>query len=166
MTTDFEYRSELVESDITLVTQVTRETGFFSPEELDIAQELVTLNVTQGAEKSGYFFLIQDEPDGIVGYACYGPIPGTQTSFDLYWIVVSPKVQGQGVGRALVRAVERHVVAKGGRRLYADTSSRSQYAPTRAFYERAGFEQAAYLEHFYSEGDGKVIFVRKLEDAI
>ncbi len=155
-------RSQLVESDIDLVTRVTRDTGFFSPEEVDIACELATLNVAQGEITSGYYFLVQDAPTAIAAYACYGPIPGTQTSFDLYWIVVSPTLQGKGVGRTFVQAVEHRVRTAGGKRLYADTSSRDQYAPTRAFYARCGFEQAAFLDDFYAPGDGKVIFVRKL----
>lgn len=163
MAASLQFRSQLQASDIELVTQVTRETGFFSDEEVDMARELATLNVTQGEVRSEYYFLVEDGPNGISAYACYGPIPGTRTSFDLYWIVVSPTLQGQGVGRALVHAVEQRVAAAGGRRLYADTSSREQYAPTRAFYERAGFEHAAFLDDFYADGDGKVIFVRKIQ---
>lgn len=154
-------RSRLVESDIELVTHVTRATGFFSDEEVDIARELATLNVAQGEATSGYYFLVQDTENGIGAYACYGPIPGSQASYDLYWIVVSPTLQGNGVGRKLVQAVERRVSTAGGKRLYADTSSRDQYAPTRAFYHRCGFEQAAFLDDFYAPGDSKVIFVRK-----
>jgi GNAT superfamily N-acetyltransferase len=156
------YRSQLLHSDVELLVQLTKDTGFFSAEELEIARELATLNVTQGDVTSGYYFLLQDAPEGIVAYACYGPIPGSEISFDLYWIVVSPALQGKGAGRALIRAVEKCVGAAGGQRLYADTSSREQYTPTRAFYERCGFEQAASLQDFYAEGDGKVIFVRKV----
>lgn len=159
------YRSQLVAGDIELVTRVTAETGFFSPAEVEIARELATLNVTQGEVTSGYYYLVQDMPAGIAAYACYGPIPGTATSFDLYWIVVSKSAQGQGLGRALLAAVIQRVRDAGGTRLYADTSSREQYAPTRAFYERCGFARAAFLEDFYAAGDGKVIFVHATRQA-
>ena len=43
----------------------------------------------------------------LVGYACWGPTPGTQGTYDLYWIVVDPTWQGKGVGTQLLDAVER-----------------------------------------------------------
>lgn len=156
------YRSALTEGDIEPIVDVTRTTGFFSPDEVDIARELVTLNVRQGETASGYYYLVLDVNSRIDAYACYGPIPGTEASFDLYWIVVAPQLQGKGLGGELIDEVARRVGAKGGRRLYADTSSREHYALTRAFYRRSQFEQAALLDDFYAEGDGKVIFVRKL----
>lgn len=159
------YRTTLTENDIAAVVEVTRKTGFFSPEEVDIARELVTLNVQQGENTSGYYFLVHDVDTGIGAYACYGPIPGTQGSFDLYWIVVAPHLQGKGLGGALVTEVAHRAAAQGGRHLYADTSNREHYAPTRAFYRRSQFSQAAVLDDFYAEGDDKVIFVRKLVGA-
>jgi hypothetical protein len=53
-------------------------------------------------------------------------------------------------------------LSPGGARLYAETSSRPQYAPTRAFYRAAGFDPAAELPDFYAPGDGKVVFAKLL----
>lgn len=156
------YRTVLVPADADRIEAVTRATGFFSEEEVGIARELATANLEKGEVESEYYFLVQDsEPDGAIdAYACFGPVPGSNVSFDLYWIVVAPSVQGRGAGRQLVSAVEERMLAVGGKRLYADTSSRAQYAPTRAFYQRCGFAQAALLEDFYDVGDGKVIYVK------
>lgn len=157
------YRSLLVGNDVERVEAVTRATGFFSEEEVGIARELVEEHLSKGESASGYQFLMQDASDGALdAYACFGPVPGTKASFDLYWIVVAPQVQGQGCGRRLLAAVEQRVREAGGRQLYADTSSRAQYATTRAFYERTAFAQVAYLEDFYDEGDGKVIYAKRL----
>jgi len=54
------------------------------------------------------------------------------------------------------------VRGKGGRQVYADTSSSTKYAATRAFYLAQGFKQAALLEDFYRKGDGKVIFAKRV----
>jgi len=54
------------------------------------------------------------------------------------------------------------MAALGARRVYADTSARPQYAPTRAFYEASGYAPTAFLEDFYAPGDGKVIYVKVL----
>lgn len=159
-----EYRSFVEGSDVEGVEAVTRATGFFSEAEVGIARELVEERLSKGESASGYSFLLQDAPNSsaLDAYACYGPVPGTKSSFDLYWIVVAPQAQGRGCGRRLLAAVEQRVREAGGRRLYADTSSRPQYAATRAFYERTGFTQVAYLEDFYDEGDGKVIYAKRV----
>ena len=46
----------------------------------------------------------------------------------------------------------------GGTRLYAETSSRDQYEPTRAFYLRRGYTVAARLPEFYGSGDDKLVY--------
>lgn len=164
------YRTVLTPADADRIEAVTRATGFFSEEEIGIARELAEENLAKGEVGSEYYFLILDAQAGDLGesqrspdidaYACFGPIPGTRASYDLYWIVVAPSAQGRGLGRALVSAVEERLREVGGKRLYADTSSRAQYAPTRAFYERCGFTQVALLEDYYDDGDGKVMYAK------
>jgi ribosomal protein S18 acetylase RimI-like enzyme len=142
------------------VEALGRATGFFSEAETAIARELVEERAARGAA-SGYEFLFADGEDGALdGYACFGPIPCTRESWDLYWIAVRPALQGRGLGRRLLRAAEERIAAAGGTRVYVDTSTRDAYAPTRAFYEACGYARAATLEDFYAPGDGKVIYVR------
>jgi ribosomal protein S18 acetylase RimI-like enzyme len=136
-------------------------TGFFRDDEIEIAVELVEERLARGTA-SGYEFIFA-ELDGILaGYACYGPIPCTTGSFDLYWIAVDPRYQRHGFGRALLSAVEIRIAARGGQRIYIDTSGKDQYASTRAFYERNGFHCDARLEDFYADGDDRVIYAKRL----
>ena len=112
----------------------------------------------------GYCFLFADRPDGtLAGYACYGRVPLTESSFDLYWIAVDPGGQRRGLGRWLLAECERRISAGGAAQVWVDTSGRDQYAPTRGFYERAGYQVAARFPDFYAPGDDKVVFVRRLE---
>jgi GNAT superfamily N-acetyltransferase len=141
------------------------ETGFFSGEEVAIAEELLVETLRRGAGASGYHFLLADCPGALAGYSCFGPIPGTRSSWDLYWIVVARASQGRGLGRRLLAATETAVAAAGGTRVYAETSSRPQYAPTRAFYAACGYQEAARLTDFYAPGDGKVIYCRAQQEA-
>jgi GNAT superfamily N-acetyltransferase len=143
------------------VVKLVGETGFFSPEEIEIAGELVDERFCKG-EGSGYFFLFAEEEDRLVGYVCYGPIPGSRHSFDLYWIAVQPSGQGRGIGRALLQIAEQLMVEAGAKRIYVDTSSRPQYEPTRCFYRVCGYREDAFLEDFYAPQDGKIIFVKSL----
>ncbi len=157
-------RQDLKPGDREEVGRIVRATGFFSEEEAKIAVELIDERLAKG-ETSGYHFLFVEKGKSLLGYTCFGPIPGSAHSYDLYWIVVDPALQGKGLGRRLLSESERIMAERGARRIYADTSSRPQYEPTRAFYLACGYRQEAFLQDFYDEGDGKVIFVKALHTA-
>jgi GNAT superfamily N-acetyltransferase len=154
-------RPEPLSDDAEAVEGITERTGFFSEEEQRIARELIDERLALGP-RSGYEFLFADHADQTVGYACFGRIPGTASSYDLYWIVVDPAHQGQGIGRALIASAERAVLERGGTQVYVETSSRPLYRPTRRFYEYVGYTQAATFEDFYAAGDDKVVYVKRL----
>jgi ribosomal protein S18 acetylase RimI-like enzyme len=147
--------------DCAAVREIVEGTGFFRPDEVAIAVELVEERLARGPS-SGYRFVFAEADGAVAGYACYGPIACTVSSFDLYWIAVAPRFQRRGVGGMLMSAVESRIAAAGGSRIYADTSGRAQYAPTRAFYGRSGFECAARIKDFYAPGDDRVIYVKVL----
>ncbi|HNP63084.1 MAG TPA: GNAT family N-acetyltransferase [Woeseiaceae bacterium] len=160
-----QWRTETRASDAEAVGRLVEDTGFFSPAEQGIAVELVEERLTRGVE-SGYEFLFADDPennDQLLGYTCFGPIPATQSSFDLYWIAVSPTMQRQGVGASLVAETERLARQMGAVRLFVDTAGRPEYAPTRAFYERMGYHLEASLTDFYAPGDAKIIYAKTLD---
>jgi ribosomal protein S18 acetylase RimI-like enzyme len=96
------------------------------------------------------------------GYACFGPHPLTQGTYDLYWIVVDPVAQGHGIGHALLARVEAEVQARGGRLLLVETSGTLAYAPARRFYESSGYRCEATIHDFYAPGDDLVIFSKDL----
>jgi len=159
-----QWRNAVQKSDSEAVRALVADTGFFSDEEVLVAVELVDETLAQG-KASGYEFLFLDRPNHtghLLGYTCYGLIPATQSSFDLYWIAVSPQAQGQGLGAKLMRKSEQLARASGATQMYADTSASEQYTPTRAFYERMGYEKVAVLKNFFAVGDHKVIYARQL----
>jgi len=147
--------------DPAIVRDITESTGFFYAEEVGTAVELVDERLAKG-EASGYSFVFADEGERTLGYACYGPIACTKASFDLYWIAVHADARGKGLGTVLLDESERLVRAAGGRRIYVETSSRSLYEPTRAFYRARGYREEARLADFYGPGDAKVIYVKEL----
>jgi ribosomal protein S18 acetylase RimI-like enzyme len=156
---DLTFRDEPRAADLQRVREIVETTGFFSAEEVRIAIELVDDRLARGPA-SDYRFLFAETDGAVAGYSCYGPIALTKASWDLYWIAVDPAAQGKGVGKALLAESERRIALAGGERVYAETSSRAQYLPTRGFYELSGYAVGAILDDFYAPGDGKVIFVR------
>lgn len=155
------WRDSVSRADAARIKTLVAATGMFSTEEIDIAEELVLERVTKG-RASGYEFVLAERDGRLAGYACFGQIPGSEISHDLYWIAVGPDDQGAGLGRKIAQRVEAAIRRAGGRQIYADTSSADAYAPTRAFYERMGFTAAAQLPDFYRPGDGKTIMRKEL----
>ncbi|MBU0942826.1 MAG: GNAT family N-acetyltransferase [Proteobacteria bacterium] len=155
------YRCEVEEADSERVAKLVSLTGFFSPEEIDVAEELVKERLEKG-DSSGYHFIMAEHYGRLAAYSCYGPIPCTQSGYDLYWIAVHPDYQGRGIGKALLEETERAIKSGGGERIYVDTSQRRQYAGTRAFYEQNGYGQQNVFPDFYAPGDGKVVYCKHL----
>jgi GNAT superfamily N-acetyltransferase len=147
--------------DGSALLQLAEAEPLFSREEAETVDELLETYLEQD-DHGGYFFLSATENEKLLGFACYGPTPLTQGTFDLYWIAVGTSAKGQGVGRALMARVEDEVRQRGGRMIVLDTSGRREYAPTRAFYERLGYTYAATVADFYAPGDDLIIFTRSL----
>lgn len=156
------WREEPRPSDIRDVLEIVRSTGFFNDEELDIAAELVEERLTKGTA-SGYYFLFMEIDKKVTGYSCFGPIPGTLTSFDLYWIAVNNESRGMGLGKIIMERTEKEIAKMKGNRIYVETSSKKLYFPTRKFYEGCGYKAEAQLKDFYAPGDDKIIYVKKVK---
>ena len=112
---------------------------------------------------SDYEFVGAFSAEGdLAGYACYGATPGTDRTYDLYWIAVHPRYQGQGDGSRLLGEVERQRQARGARLLVVETSSRDVYAPTRGFYQNHGYEQVARVRDYYDIADDRVVYLKRM----
>jgi GNAT superfamily N-acetyltransferase len=155
------FRYEVLPGDVEDVRSLVARTGFFRGDEIEVAVELVTERLSRGPE-SGYYFVMAEEGGRLTGYVCYGPIPCTMSSYDLYWIAVDPRLQGRGLGKALLYEAERLIRKMGGERVYVETSSRTQYESTRLFYERCGYVTASVLDDFYAPGDSKATYLKRL----
>jgi GNAT superfamily N-acetyltransferase len=154
---NYALRDQARTSDRDEIRRIIAASGFFTAAEVDVAVELVDERLAKGAA-SGYEFLFADDEGRVAGYACYGEIACTVGSYDLYWIAVDPGLRGRGLGRELMSLVEDRILDRSGRRVYAETSSRPLYEPTRQFYLRCGYTEVARFPDFYAVGDAKVVY--------
>jgi len=144
------------------IRKIVSTSGFFSEAELATVDELWDEYILHGTKTSGYYFIVHKEAKSILGFACYGPHPLTESTFDLYWIVTDKHAKGRGVGKALMAEVEKEVQALGGSLLIAETSGKELYKPTRGFYKKRGYLKEAVIKDFYAPGDDLVMFTKKL----
>ncbi len=117
-------------------------------------------------------FLISDTPDdlwlsceteGTVIGLCYAqPEELTEGTWNMRAIAVAPARQGQGAGAAMTTDLEQRLKKMGARVLIVDTSGTEDFAQTRAFYVKNGYDAEARIRDFWAAGDDKVIFRKAL----
>ena len=171
---------DLTSTDTDRILALTRATGVFRGEELEIAAEVFRDCVAApgpsggggagvvGAELSSApttpraYYALGGELEGeLVGWICWGQTPCTDGTWDLYWLAVDPAAHGMGVGTALVEEMERRLTGT-ARLISVDTSGRTDYEPTRAFYAARGYHAVARVPDFYAPGDDQVIFTKAI----
>jgi ribosomal protein S18 acetylase RimI-like enzyme len=158
---DLTFRANVKHSDLIGVGEIVRSSGYFYEEEIAIALELVEEGLLDGPT-SEYSFVFAELEDRLIGYSCFGRIPCTTVSYDIYWIAVQEDFRYSGIGNELLRRTEAQIAASGGTRIYVDTSGRTQYSTTRNFYQAKGYEVDALLKDFYAPGDDKIVYRKVL----
>jgi GNAT superfamily N-acetyltransferase len=138
--------------DASAILRLAAAEPLFSREDREVVEELL-LDYLEESEPGDYRFLTALDEGRVVGFACYGPTPLTHGTFDLYWICVSRRRRREGYGLALLKGVIRGVRRERGRLIVLDTSASRAFAPTRAFYEHAGFQPSVRVPSFYGRGD-------------
>ncbi len=146
------------------IEEILRSTGFFYEFEIKAALEITDKTISEGMEKSGYFWLKASDEDGkIVAFGTYGKNDFSVHSWELYWIAVNEKVRNLNLGSTLLRRIEENIVEAGGKILWIETSGRPLYASTEGFYKRNGYDLQASLRDFYGPDDPKQVYAKVLK---
>ena len=153
---------DITPGDRDAINSILIETHMFTDDEIAVALELTDAVLFNKTQKD-YIIHIAELEGKTVGYICYGPTPVTVGTYDIYWIAVAPHIQKRGVGRKLVSYVEDEIASKNGRLIIIETSSQHKYEPTRNFYIRTHYTMEARIKDFYSEGDDRLIYVKRLK---
>jgi GNAT superfamily N-acetyltransferase len=114
------------------------------------------------AEGYGHRCVTYEQEGRPIGFAYFAPSAMTDRTWDLWWIVVSKKIQAKGVGGKLLKHAEDAIRQDGGRLLVLDTSSLPSYDLTRRFYLKHGYDEAAVVKDYYADGHSKVIYSKRL----
>ncbi len=150
--------------DAAEVIEVVVAADMFTADEVPFLEEMLS-GYEAAARDEGHVAVVVDEgPMGVAGVAYYRPKEAADRVWDLTMIAVHPQLQGRGTGRGLMRHVEADLAARGARLLAVRTSGTGQYAGTRAFYARCGYDRVAEVPDWWTDGDDLVLFTRRLAD--
>ena len=148
-------------SDRDRIQEILIAVARFTEDEVRSAVDLVDQALAD-PKKGEYVVHVLEDAGRVQGYVCFGPTPFTDGVYDLYWIAVDPRQQGQGFGQVVLRFVENEVRRARGRMLLIETSSKESYGPTLRFYHRSGYDEISRIKDFYRVEDDKVVFCKKL----
>jgi ribosomal protein S18 acetylase RimI-like enzyme len=153
---------EIERNDVEPLRRILQATNVFRDEEIEVAVEL--MEATLGKTEDYIQKTIVDDTGTVQGYYCIGPTPMTASTFDLYWIAVNPEFHGKGFGYQLLNDCEQTVSSMKGTLIVVETSSLAKYLPTRTFYLRNKYLEAARIRDYYAPGDDLMIYTKHLQE--
>lgn len=147
--------------DTSALTEVICSSGLFRPEDADSIQAMLD-EYHSRKDDDGRQIITCVENGAIAAVAYFSPKEFTDRVWELLMIAVTSPLQRQGLGSELLRAVEGSVNAVNGRLLLIETSDKTSFERTRRFYQKHGYVEVARIPDYFTDGDGKVSFIKRL----
>lgn len=136
--------------------------GMFAAEERAFLDDMFADFFAGRGAGEGAFCVSETADDGTLrGMAYAEPVRATQGTYNLRMIVVDPALQRSGLGRSLMAHMEGLARAADGHLMLVETEGGDDYAGTRAFYARVGYNEEARVRDYWGKGSDMVLF-RKL----
>ncbi len=154
--------------DMQLVKQnscvsIAQELSVFYDKEIKILEEIVFECKNNPA--SSYCLIENFKEDILSGFIIFGKTPLTESSWDIYWLVVNKNFQNKGIGTRLIRDAEIYMVSNTSKEqavIRVETSSRKEYEPARKTYRKNGYILSGMIPDFYGFGDDLITFSKKI----
>ncbi len=147
----------VVESDMEALKEVLDSIELFPTEMLD---DMIADYFSNPATEDVWFTATENDQPIAIAYCA--PEKLTEGTYNLYAIGVRGDIQGKGTGRAMMAFIENHLRQNGQRILIVETSGTADFQLTRQFYENLNYTKEAVIRDFWTEGDDKVIYWKKL----
>ena len=150
--------------DRATVIAMLQAANVFRAEEIVMAEEVFDDALCAG-ERGHYQSFVLTWEGNAIGWICFGAIPGTLSSHDIYWLVIHPHFMRRGFGSTLISFATDQIRMRGGCQVFVETSNNPLYKTARKFYERHGFAIAGQIPNFYGPEDDKLIYALSLGHA-
>lgn len=150
-----------IKEDLPSLLTLSESIGLFPPEHLDALAEMLDDYFGTDSEEER-FWLTDLKERRAVGIVFCEPEQMTNGTWNLRLIGVSPELQRQGRGLALLNFVEAYLLERGARLLIVDTSGTVEFKAVREFYRRCGYTEATRIPDFFDKGDDKITFTKLL----
>lgn len=151
---------KIKKSDISALKEVLNTIELFPSEMLD---DMISDYFNNPDTEDIWFTEEQDGKPISIGFCA--PEKLTEGTYNLYAIGVRKDIQSKGIGSRMMNFIETYLKENGARILIIDTSRSSDFELTRKFYHKLNYHKEAVIRDFWSEGEDKVVFWKKLQYA-
>jgi len=148
---------KVVKTDIEALIEVLNSIELFPAEMLE---DMIADYFNNPKTKDIWFTTLQNNQP--ISIAFCAPEKLTEGTYNLYAIGVKSEIQGKGIGSQMMAYIEKYLKQSGNRILIVETSGAEEYQLTRKFYENLNYTKEATIREFWSKGEDKVIFWKKL----
>ena len=104
-------------------------------------------------------FFVAELDGGVVGYAVGALMRGRGHVISL---AVHPSCRRRGLGRALMKALEDALAAKGAAELELEV--REDNVEASALYDKLGFKKVGRISRYYSDGSDALLYRKSLDE--
>lgn len=111
---------------------------------------------------SAIIALRRGRPVGFAMVARIGNSPQAPCGTELLAIGVEPPFQGSGIGRHLLKEIERDASNQGARAMWLHTAVGNRHA--RNLFDKTGYRPVGLKKGFYPEGQDAILMVKKLDN--
>ncbi|TPE43542.1 GNAT family N-acetyltransferase [Pontibacter mangrovi] len=132
------------EADIPTLIQLAEATweptyrSILTKEQIDYMFEVIYSHDALAKQMlEGQTFLLVEDARQALGFASFSEKDASAKLYKLNKIYLLPQLQGQGMGRQLLQAVEQEVQKRGARALDLNVN---RYNKAKTFYERCGYQ--------------------------
>ncbi len=146
------------ESDIPELKHILDSINLFPSEMLD---EMISGYLNNPENEDIWFTEIENDRPISIGYCA--PETLAEGTYNLYALGVKSDTQSKGTGTRMIAFIEDHLKLHNHRILIVETSSIDDFKSSREFYENLGYHKEAVIRDFWSKGDDKVIYWKKLK---
>lgn len=146
--------------DSAAVSIVAVASGLFPADAIEFLDKMMA-DYFDGNHDEGHVCVIDVEEEPL-GVAYYQPALATDRTWYLTMIGVRRDRQGRGRGAALMRYVENMLEESRQRILLVETSGLPDFALTREFYTKCGYEEEARIRDYYATDEDMVLFRKVL----
>jgi len=148
---------KVIKTDIEALIEVLNSIELFQAEMLE---DMIADYFNNPKTKDIWFTALQNNQP--IAIAFCAPEKLTEGTYNLYAIGVKNEIQGKGIGSQMMAYIEKHLKQNGNRILIVETSGSKEYQLTRKFYKNLNYTKEAVIREFWSVGEDKVIFWKKL----
>lgn len=154
------FRKNLTPMDPENIRIIAQSTGFFDEKDTELSADLAK-SILEDGDDEDHKFIFADDDEKTVAFACFGMVPDSEASYELYWLSTLNEYRGKGIGKEVIANLLNDIKKSGGRKLFLKTCGDDKYAPTRKFYEKCGFKMEAVLKEYYDTDQDCCIYSYK-----